>query len=192
MIEPIVRVRIELNGFLPKIWRGVDVPLDATLEDLHRIIQAAMGWRDYHLYEFMGGGRSYGECSGKGDVGQEAIDAGSIRLRELVARGINHFSYTYDFGDDWEHSVSFGVVRAGKAKIDYPAFVDGAGRCPPEDSGGHYRYMEFLEAILDPSHKHHEKTKAWHRDCYSKDFDPDDIEVEQVRAALARLARLRR
>ena len=36
---------------------------------------------------------------------------------------------------------------------EYPAFVDGARRCPPEDVGGPDRFMDFLEAVLDPAHE---------------------------------------
>ena len=46
MIEPIARVRIELQDLDAKIWRRVDVPLSAALAALHDIIQVTMGWTD--------------------------------------------------------------------------------------------------------------------------------------------------
>ena len=58
--ETIARLRITLNDTSPEVWRVVDVPLTANLKMLHDIIQAAMGWQDYHLWEFQAGGRRYG------------------------------------------------------------------------------------------------------------------------------------
>ena len=48
----IATVRIELRDTDPVIWRQVEVPTSLTLKVLHRVIQAAMGWFDYHLWEF--------------------------------------------------------------------------------------------------------------------------------------------
>ena len=45
--------------------------------------------------------------------------------------------------------------RDGEADVDYPAFVGGERRCPPEDVGGVPGFMEFLEAALDPLHVEH-------------------------------------
>jgi hypothetical protein len=45
----IVTVRIELRHTDPLIWRQVEVPTSITLKVMHDIIQAAMGWFDYHL-----------------------------------------------------------------------------------------------------------------------------------------------
>jgi hypothetical protein len=38
------------------IWRRVIVPTTFTLAQLHAVIQAAMGWCDYHLHHFEIGG----------------------------------------------------------------------------------------------------------------------------------------
>jgi hypothetical protein len=34
------------------VWRQVEVPTSITLKVLHDIIQAVIGWFDYHLWEF--------------------------------------------------------------------------------------------------------------------------------------------
>ena len=39
MIEPVARIRVELQDLEPKIWRRVDVPLSSTLAALNDIIQ---------------------------------------------------------------------------------------------------------------------------------------------------------
>lgn len=59
-IDPIAVLRIELNDIEPLIWRRVAVPTAANLQTLHRIIQATMGWQDYHLWEFTADEKIYG------------------------------------------------------------------------------------------------------------------------------------
>ena len=68
----------------------------------------------------------------------------------MIARGVARFVYTYDYGDNWRHDVIVEEVRDGDPDREYPAFVDGSRRCPPEDVGGPDGFMDFLEAVLDP------------------------------------------
>jgi hypothetical protein len=56
----IATIRIELRHTDPLIWRQVEVPTSITLKVLHDIIQAVMGWFDYHLWEFRIGKQRYG------------------------------------------------------------------------------------------------------------------------------------
>src|SRR5215471_16836022 len=51
--------KVTLRDVSPKIWRRVQVWENYTLEQLHRVLQAAMGWENYHLYEFRVGGAAY-------------------------------------------------------------------------------------------------------------------------------------
>jgi hypothetical protein len=59
-VNEICTLRIELCGTDPLIWRQVEVPTSITLKVLHEIIQAAMGWLNYHLWEFTIGKQTYG------------------------------------------------------------------------------------------------------------------------------------
>jgi hypothetical protein len=49
--DQIAVVRIELEGIEPLIWRRVGVRTSISLEALHSVIQAAMGWLNSHLWE---------------------------------------------------------------------------------------------------------------------------------------------
>ena len=51
-MSDVVRLKITLRDTDPAIWRRVEVARTITLKDLHAIIQAAMGWENYHLYQF--------------------------------------------------------------------------------------------------------------------------------------------
>jgi len=58
-VDRIARVKIQLDDWQPAIWRRVEVPLTATLKALHDVIQAAMPFEDYHLFEFRADGKRY-------------------------------------------------------------------------------------------------------------------------------------
>ena len=183
------RMRIELRDLEPKIWRRVDVPLSSTLEALHRIIQSSFRWQDYHLYEFAVGERVYGVPTDEDAFSDRKIyKSSAIRLNTVVERGVDRFLYVYDFGDDWRHDVIVEEVRDGDGDTEYPSFVDGARRCPPEDVGGTHGFMEFLEAVLDASHAEHARMIEW---CGGA-FDPEDIDEQEVRQVLGIYAARRR
>ena len=56
----IATARIELKDTYPPIWREVEVPTSIPLKVLHDIVQVTIGWMDYHLWEFVIDGRTYG------------------------------------------------------------------------------------------------------------------------------------
>ena len=59
-VNEICTLRIELRDTKPLIWRQLEVPTAITLKALHEIIQAAMGWLEYHLWEFTVGQQKFG------------------------------------------------------------------------------------------------------------------------------------
>ena len=67
----------------------------------------------------------------------------------------------------------------------YPRLIAATGRCPPEDCGGPWGYAEFLDAIRDPAHERHAELKEW----IGCDFDPDNVDSEELAAHVAMLAK---
>ena len=188
MIEPIARLRIELQEIEPRIWRRVDVPLSTTLLTLHDIVQIVFRWTDSHLFEFEVGDRFYGQPEHDLFGERRIYKAASLRLKAVVDRGVERFLYVYDFGDEWRHDLFIEEVWEGEPDVDYPAFVAGERRCPPEDVGGVSGFMEFLEAMCDPFHEEHESVVQW----YGKRFEPEDIDEQWVRMGLEMVAGRRR
>ncbi|MFP3883601.1 MAG: IS1096 element passenger TnpR family protein [Actinomycetota bacterium] len=45
----VYRVRVDLDGARPPIWRRLDLRSDITLDVVHKVLQASFGWLDYHL-----------------------------------------------------------------------------------------------------------------------------------------------
>lgn len=60
MKQAIYTVKVTLCNIRPPIWRRLEVPANITLFELHRILQAAMGWTDSHLHQFIHAGTYYG------------------------------------------------------------------------------------------------------------------------------------
>lgn len=56
----IARIRITLNDVDPRPMRQIEVPLKIRLDELHEVVQAAMGWTDTPLYEFRAVGAEWG------------------------------------------------------------------------------------------------------------------------------------
>jgi hypothetical protein len=189
MIEPIARIRISLQETSPKIWRRLDVPLSTSLLALHDIIQIAMGWTDSHLFAFHVGDRQYGVPHPEYDMGGPRVfHAKSMHLKTLVGRGIDRFVYEYDFGDSWRHDILIEECMDGLPDRDYPFFIGGEGRCPPEDVGGISGFEEFLEAVRKPRHPEHRRMLAW----YGRPYDPADIDERRIRRLIEDMAARRR
>ena len=97
------------------------MPTSIRLTVLHDIIQAVMGWCDYHLWEFNIDRRKYGLAMDE-DWGGTPRSLGShVRLRDVLKPGRTVIDYTYDFGDCWEHRLTVTDVRAGQPGVSYPA-----------------------------------------------------------------------
>jgi len=190
MSENIARLRIVLSDVEPEIWRAVDVPLGASLRMIHDIIQAVMGWQDYHLWEFEVDGRRYGrpDPHWKDD---SVFAASNIRLRALIDRGVRQFDYTYDMGDDWHHVVSIESVGPGEPGMEYPRYVGGARRCPPEDVGGIPGFENFLDAIANADHPEHQEMTNWHSAGYRTAFDPEIVDELAAKRRIGAIANRR-
>jgi hypothetical protein len=144
------RLGVTLRDVVPTVRRVIDVPSAITLDELHNVLQVALGWTDSHLHEFRTDTRTYAAPFEERD--EDEIDERGVPLTELPER----FVYAYDFGDGWEHDVEV-LGRGG----DEPGCPAGEGACPPEDCGGPGGYGELLEALADPRHREHAAMDEW-------------------------------
>jgi len=175
----VYRLKITLRGIKPPIWRRIEVPGDVPLDDFHLMIQAAMGWTNSHLHGFDIGGENYSIPDpefGADDI----LDETKFRLRRLVPEEKAKLTYTYDWGDCWEHLILVEKITPPEPGVKYPRCVAGARACPPEDVGGVWGYAEFLEVIGDPKHERHEELAEWAGDA----FDSERFEVAEANEKL--------
>lgn len=157
--EMIARLRISLDDIEPKIWRTVDMPLAGSLKMLHDVIQAAMGWQDYHLWRFEVGERRYGLPNPEWPDSSLAA-AKNVKLGALIKRGARELTCIYGMGDDWRHTIVVEAVEPAEPDVRYLHFVAGERRCPPEDVGGFPGFELFLDAMTDPAHTYHQQLRS--------------------------------
>jgi Plasmid pRiA4b ORF-3-like protein len=175
MRNMVVRAFVTMLDADPAIWRRIEIPADFTLKNLHDIIQAAMGWYDYHLHHFEIGGSLYGEPA-PDDYDREILNERKIKLGMLGGDGERAFDYVYDYGDNWRCTIVLEALLPSAPGATYPRLIDGARRGPPEDVGGPWGYAEFLDAIADPEHERHAELTEWSGGNFNPDhFDPDEI-----------------
>jgi len=164
---------IRLRDIQPLIWRSIQVPGNYTFWDLHVAIQDVMGWKDYHLHEFVLGdpdskdkirigipdGESYGE---EPLAGWEEFLA-----PYLIDETYRTFQYVYGFGDNWVHDLKFQGAFRLVGGTEPLRCILGARACPPEDCGGVAGYDEIVSGV-------HEFQEEY------ADFDPEAFSCEEV------------
>ena len=162
----------------PPVWRRVLIPASYTLDRVHAIIQAAMGWEDSHLHMFRIVGREYGPAHL--DVELEALDESKYRIGDLLKTG-DRAGYEYDFGDGWDHELAVEASVVADAVTVYPACTGGEGACPPEDCGGPGGFADLKDLLAGPASPDREEMRAWAGEHY----DPAHFDLAAANAAAA-------
>ena len=165
----VYRFKIVLEDTAPPIWRRIETK-DVTLPELHEQIQTAMGWTNSHLHMFEIADNRYTDPRFMLDG---IVDYSRVRVSDLVAQYGEklRMGYEYDFGDSWQHTVILEKVVESERGIGYPHCIDGARACPPEDVGGVSSFVEFVEAMANPSHSQHDDFLEWHGPFDPTKFD---------------------
>ena len=159
---------------MPIVWRTILVRPGTKLAMLHRYVQAVMGWRECHLYEFTIEGKGYGMPIRDFDGDRNVYDARRYTLARLFPTLPSRFDYVYDFGDWWEHVIEIEREEAAEYRKPYPICADGAEPCPPEDVGGPAGYRELLLALRDPNHPQYGEWRSWAAQFYRPTFQVRD------------------
>ncbi len=179
--DSIYQVKITLLDIegLP-VWRRVLVPAAIRLDRLHEVIQAAMGWENYHLHYFLDGKTHYGEAEPE----LRYRDERKVRLDDLVKPG-GRLLYNYDFGDNWDHEILIEEATVATDDGHYPRCVAGQAACPPEDVGGTGGYARLMRILDDPAHEEHQDIVDWLGLDDPSQFDPARFVLEEADQRLA-------
>ena len=117
----IFQLKITSHSVRPMIWREVLVPASINLDALHQCIMELFGLEGYHLYEFDG-----------------------VRDSELtLLEAFKHqqtLHYRYDFGDNWEFTLTKQKNVEYDSKKSYPYCLKSKGGMMIEDCGSSYGY----------------------------------------------------
>jgi hypothetical protein len=193
------RVRVDLDGTRPPLWRRLELASDLFLDQVHEVIQVAFGWTDSHLHQFGSGPGRYGPetehylCPFQVEDGETGIAEEDVRLDEVLADAGDKLFYDYDFGDGWEHTVKLEAVLPGRDSGPRAVCLTGRRDGPAEDCGGVHAY-ELISAATDPRNPEHIDAVAEFSRCYGDLADPESMrpaafKIEEINEMLARIAR---
>lgn len=141
-------LRVTLQHVEPAIWRTLVVPADIPLGALHEVLQVAFGWPNTHLHDFEVSGIRFAIVDDEIEDEILAVDEQAAPLGAVARQG-SHFTYRYDFGDDWEHDVLVERMRPADESA-LIACTGGEHACPPEDCGGPPGYAKLLKTGYSP------------------------------------------
>ena len=174
------QIKVTLHHIHPLIWRRILVPSSTTLLKLHDILQIVMGWENAHLHMFKVWGLDYDnpEADETGVMGM--VDEANVKLNKIIHHEGQQFSYEYDFGDSWEHTLLVEKILPAQDSLQYPMCLKGKRAGPPEDVGGVWGYENFLKAIRNPDHDEHEDYLTW----IGTEFGPEVFDPHKVNERL--------
>ncbi|MFI1916112.1 plasmid pRiA4b ORF-3 family protein [Nocardia sp. NPDC020380] len=194
------RVHIDLGDTQPPLWRRLDLSSDLFLDELHEVIQTAFGWTDSHLHQF-GSGPSYYDplteyylCPYMTEDGdQPGVPEEQVRLDEVLREPDDVLFYCYDFGDDWQHTITLEAVLPQQPDAPLASCLDGQRPGPPEDCGGIEGY-ELFAAATDPGDPRHAAALTEFHDMFGDESDPlthppTPFDIDQVNRTLAGFVR---
>lgn len=179
------QLKVTLTGTRPPIWRRLLVEPGTTLQDLHRIIQLAMGWQVSHLHLFQTrDGRIFGDLAEDEDGFLDFLDESAVAVSSLLTTEGQALKYEYDFGDSWEHEVKLErILPGGDESEPLPRCIKAERQCPPEDVGGLPGFYDFLEAMEDAAHPEHVAVREWRGGEW---FEPEYVDLNQINEDLIR------
>lgn len=197
----VMKVTLSLENY--DVWRRLKVPANMTFCELHKIIQLAFNWKNYHLHEFIifdkkasGSKYSYDgyidhpaynragyepiaelvSSSSDLEYSDEQIEMkleNNIRLSEYLPEH-KMIKYIYDYGDNWQHYIEIEEVHEDYDK-NYPVCLSGNGNTPPEDVGGEGGYENFLHVLSDADNPEHKSYLVWAEGQGYREFDIDMV-----------------
>ncbi|MCE7057711.1 plasmid pRiA4b ORF-3 family protein [Algoriphagus sp. AGSA1] len=182
----LLQLKIQIKGISnPPVWRRILVPGHFTFSRLHNVIQASFGWEDYHLYQFSPKGYGSEPQIGEEDEWSEEDmeNAEEVKIEKYLNQKGQKFTYIYDLGDDWIHTLTVEEIREEKAIR--AELLSGKGACPPEDCGGIWGYESLKETLADPKHEMHDEMLEWLGLEKGEDWDTLFFDMEYSKATVA-------
>ncbi|KAK4947521.1 hypothetical protein LTR10_013466 [Elasticomyces elasticus] len=210
----------------PMIQRMLSVPSTFTLEQMHEVLQVSFGWANSHLWQFKLHRIFSTEKEEEEDLGEngnmplltfvtdpedrvsthpwpeeDLKSASEWKLSDIFEndeyRSKVNLRYEYDFGDSWEHHITFlGIEDPGHrkalmpdAEYDIPVCFGGEGHPCAEDCGGAPGW-EHLKEVLTKKSRDPELKDWYKRYCANGDpkgLDPYKWNIVKVNDRLAKL-----
>ncbi len=179
--QPVLQLKLSLVGASkPPVWRRLLVPATIRLNRLHDIIQAAMGWEDYHLHAFEAGGVDYGPPDQSSTIGTSAgrrFTTSSISLG--IGCATSTTSATTGITTSWLRRPS--ELRSLRATRSASPGRDAARRKTAAACG---EYADLRETLADPTSEDHADMLEWLGIENAAEFDPHAFDADEVNVVL--------
>jgi hypothetical protein len=171
----------------PVVWRRILIPSNYTFWELHCAIQDAFGWTGGHSHGFSiaqkGTARPLSIEMPNLDFSDDALDTRneeSEKITDHLGKAVKQCIYTYDFGDNWDHTVLLEKVIPGSEGEVYPKCIAGKNACPPEDCGGVWGYQNLKKVLRDPKHEEYADMLDWLCIENGSEFDPSEFNLSDI------------
>lgn len=185
----VMQFKITLNDFTPKIWRRIIAPSAYSFFDFHCAIQDAFGWTDLHLHSFYiaqkGTARlisiQFPDPDNDFPIREDDdLDERKEKIADYFGVRVKQCQYTYDFGDNWDHTIVFEKAFSAETGQKYPICTAGENACPPEDCGGVGGYDELIAILKNPKNKEYREMCEWLEIDSGKEFDPTEFDLKDI------------
>lgn len=181
-------IKVQLKGITkPPVWRKLRILPNINFEDLHDILQTAMGWDDDHLHQFIVG-QSNGNwiyIKTREDIEMSGFDEAKnekkVTVEQFLKNPKDKLIYEYDFGDSWEHEVVLENIVESKEELPVPFLISAKGACPPEDCGGFGGYEYLKEVFANSKNKEYKQSfKELSEWLGTKTWDAEEVDIEGI------------
>ena len=138
MADPSTRIfRAALRG---RLYRDIELPSSASLEDLAAAIVRAFGFDFDHAFGFYGSlGHRYHDAEERyelfADLGEASEGVRGVRRTRLSAAFPEvgkKMLFLFDYGDEWLFTVELVGLGRREPKATYPRVVKQVGEAPPQ------------------------------------------------------------
>jgi hypothetical protein len=107
----------------------------------------------------------------------------NAKICELIKSEGEKFTYVYDFGDKWNHTLKVEKVLNVNDVDKCPACLDGERGGPPEDCGGVHGYYELQRIKKNKKHPlFKERIVEW----LGEDFDFEVFSIDSITKELGK------
>ena len=144
----IALLRIELDEVTPAVIRRVEVPVTIRLDDLHFVLQIAIGWQNCHPFEFRVGETAWGLLD-RDDPESSPRAAETATLADVLALA-KTFRYDYVYGEDWGHTIELEAIELGRPASIIRASSVPKAAVPPRISADRSAMRPFCRRSRTP------------------------------------------
>lgn len=192
----VLTVTCRLSRSRPSIWRRLELRGELTLDEVHECLQVAMGWSGEHAHHFELPNVSHRERSRffltEADIedGRRGTPEWEARLDQVLCEHDDEVLYHYDYCEDWAHLLTLEWSREAVADDPPARCLKAVGACPAEGIGGIEDWNRLADALR--LHRNPRVLSGSLADLAARlpdGFDPDDVDIDEINARLAQVAR---